>query len=938
MKTAIVHIAMKLLPVLFITLFNITCLFAQQPIQVSGKVSNTRNQPVPGASVEVSGGPKFSADADGNFSLKLEAGKYKISVSAVGYKTKLIEDVDITAAADNVIDIVLEYAQNELDGVVVTSSRRKESTNSLLSFQKNNPSLSSGIAADFIRRTPDKNTGEVLRRVSGASIKDNKFVIVRGLSDRYNNAYINGALLPSSEPDKKAFSFDIIPAQLIDNIVINKTATPDLTGEFAGGLIQITTKDIPVKKSLTFGASFGFNTQSFGKDFYSNPRGKTDWLGFDDGQRKLPASYPTKYLAYNSLSKEEQVAISQDFNDQVYNRDASKAGPVQQYNLTWSNVSKDKKGGSFGSVIGLTYRNSKLVYPDMDRQVFEQSGDIIYDYVDHQNRYATTAGIVANLAYSRKKTKIAFKNLFNQLFEDNYYERTGFNNDNLQDVSMKSSVLNQRSLFASQLELSHQFGNGWKFTGNANYSANLKQQPDLRVQSYTRAPGSSAAYTLNNRGNNTNRFWSKLTDQGIGYNTKLEIPFNLDMFGGNKQLLNIGGGTLLRVREFQATIFGFDDPKDLNLMSLPYDQIFKKENFGGNGFLYNTALQNASDRYTGASALSNAYVMLDNKLTDKLKLVWGVRGEFFEQVLETQTSKDVEVNTEKFDLLPSFNLTFSPKAQTNIRLAGSRTVARPEFREVAPFAFFDFEEIASTNGNPGLKRSSIYNGDVRYELYPGTGEVFSAGAFVKSFKDPIELRLNSASAPTRRQYEFQNAESAILYGAEVEVRKKLGFLGKDGSIFDRLFFNANASVMYSQVTLLDNNGTDVKSTSVQRPLQGQSPYLINAGFQYDDQKGWAASLLYNHIGPRLSYVGNADFGDIYEKPRHLLDFQLSKKILERRAEVIFSVSDIFNNNILMYEKPTSKQERAYNPDVDRIFTRFNPGTTFKIGFTYDLSL
>ncbi|MCU0376161.1 MAG: carboxypeptidase regulatory-like domain-containing protein, partial [Chitinophagaceae bacterium] len=278
-------------------------------IKVTGKVINTRNQAVPVASISIEGGQRFAADADGFFSVNLAAGKYVFTFTATGYQPKIVDEITIAQGADNNIDVVLEYAAQELDGVVVRSSRRQESTNALLSFQKNNTSLSSGLAADFIRRTPDKNTGEVLRRVSGASIRDNKFVIVRGLGDRYNSAYINGAQLASTEPDKKSFSFDVIPSQLIDNIVINKTATPDLTGEFAGGLVQVTTKDIPTSNTLSFGASFGFNTQSFGKDFVSNPRGSTDWLGFDDGQRKLTGAYPLRYSAYNQLSRPQQTEV-----------------------------------------------------------------------------------------------------------------------------------------------------------------------------------------------------------------------------------------------------------------------------------------------------------------------------------------------------------------------------------------------------------------------------------------------------------------------------------------------------------------------------------------------------------------------------------------------------------------------------------------------------
>lgn len=909
--------------------------FAQASVKLSGRIVNQRNQPIAGATVSVKGLRSVPASVDGDFLVTVPEGTYIITVSAVGYQTKEISDVIVKAGIDNVVDIVLDYKKDELGEVVVTSSRRQESTNALLTFQKNNTSMTSGLAADFIRRTPDKNMGEVLRRVSGASIQDNKFVVVRGLSDRYNAAMINGAQMPSTEPDKKAFSFDVIPSQLIDNIVINKTATPELTGEFAGGLVQVTTKDIPTKNVLNVGVSLGFNTQSIGKDFYSNERGGTDFLGFDDGQRALPSSYPTKYLDYNRLPAADQYRVSQDFNDQVYNEVKSTAGPIQQYNVTWANVNRDKKGGALGSVVGLTYRNSKLIYPDVDRQIFDFDGSTLLDYVDEQNKFSTTWGALANVAYSKGKTKIAFKNLFNQLFEDNYYRRTGLNVDNLQDVQLKSSVLNQRSLYSGQVEGSHQFKNKFKFSGNLNYSFNKKDQPDLRVQTYGKTAGASDPFSLNNRGNNTNRFWSDLKDQSMGYTVKLEMPFELK---GVKQAVSVGGGSLARVREFAATIMAVSDPATASLFFEPYNEIFNKANFNPNGFRYITDLQNVNDQYVGVSSLSNAYVMLDNKIGDKWRIVWGARGEYFEQIVETNSTKDLEVDTKKFDLLPSANITFTPNKKTNLRIAASRTVARPEFREVAPFAFFDFEEIASTVGNPDLQRSSIINGDVRYEWYPKSGEVVSVGAFIKSFDAPIELRLNSASAPTRRQYQFQNAETAVLYGAEVEFRKSLGFLGKEGGWLEKVYFNGNASFIFSEVTLQLENASGEKTGTFNRPLQGQSPYLINAGFQYDGDNGLNLSLLYNIIGQRLRFVGNENFGDIYEKPRNLVDFQISKKILKNRGELRLTVSDILNQNVLLYEKPIFKTESAYDENIDRIFTRYTPGTTFTIGFNYDINL
>ncbi|MBP6686474.1 MAG: carboxypeptidase-like regulatory domain-containing protein, partial [Lacibacter sp.] len=425
------------------TLLFITLSTSAQTIRLNGRVLNQKNEPIAGASISVSEiNRSFAADIEGRFVISLESGKkYTFTVTAVGYQTKAVDEVEVkTNEADNTITILLNVAAKEGTEIVIRSTARRENTSGLLSFQRNNTSLSSGLSADFIRRTPDKNTGEVLKRVSGASIQDNKFVIVRGLSDRYNQALINGAQLPSSEPDKKAFSFDVIPSQLIDNIIINKTATPDLTGEFAGGLVQINTKDIPTKNSLSIGIGLGFNTQSAFKQFISNERGATDYLGFDD-RRNLPSSYPVKYGVFNTLPADQRRQIGADFRDDVWAEQNSVAGPIQSYNLTWANAVRSEKGGAFGSVIGLTYRNSKLLY-NTTKELFERDGrQAFFSYEDKQNKYSTSVGAIANFAWAKKNHKIALKNLFNQLYEDNYYNRQGPNTENLQDIYLRSSVV-----------------------------------------------------------------------------------------------------------------------------------------------------------------------------------------------------------------------------------------------------------------------------------------------------------------------------------------------------------------------------------------------------------------------------------------------------------------------------------------------------------------
>lgn len=916
------------LRILILMLFISASFVNAQSIKLSGKVINLKNEPLPGATIIVTGGKQLQADVEGKFYIVLEIGKkYTVTVSNAGYETKEIADVDVTANQENYLEIVLQDKTNLTGVVIKTSSRKLENTSALLSLQKNNTALSSVLAADFIRRTPDKNTGEVLKRVSGTSIQDGKFVIVRGLSDRYNSAVINNAQLPSTEPDKKAFSFDVIPSSLIDNVIINKTATPELPGEFAGGLVQINTKDVPSRDILSVGVSIGFNTQSVFQDFTSNERNRNDWFGFDDKTRGLPNGFPAKAQAYRAATTEQKIEWSKLFNNEVYKEKTSTALPTQTYSITWGKSNQFKKGGVLGTIFSVQYRNSMLKY-DVERRLHQQDGKAIVNLTDEQNKYSVNTGAIANISYVKGKHKISFKNLFNQLFEDNYYTRRGTNEDRIQDINFRSSVLNQRSLYSGQLEGDHQITkSGIKFRWNGNFAYNWKSQPDLRTVAYNKSLGVSEAFKYND--DDTRRFFSDLKDYSYGANGAITIPFN---FNRTKQTFKAGGSTLIRIRDFRSRLFQYEaaSPSSFNPAKeeLPFDQIFASENIGRDGFVIEEVTNN-QDKYFGVSVLNGMYGMFDNKFGERVRLVWGVRVENFQQFLTTKdvTAKRVVVNTEKWDVLPSMNFTYSPNTKNSIRVAASRTVARPEFREIAPFSFYDYEANYGVNGNIDLQRSSILNGDIRYEFYPKGGEAITLGAFYKYFNDPIELRLDPSSVLDRRNYGYSNADNAYTLGVEFEVRKNLDFASKSLENFSVF---ANLTYIYSKVTLPG-------SITTTRPLQGQSPYLANLGLQYNSKHGGlSGSLLYNRIGQRLSLVGNNDFPDIYERPRDQIDFQLAKKVMKNRGEIKLTWADILNPAYYFYENVDTK--KAFSSNTDRVFNAYKPGSTITLGFTYDFNI
>jgi len=924
---------------IFILLFTVTLssISYAQTVTVLGKVINLRNEPIAGATIKIEETNKqFSANVEGIFRVSLEKNKkYTLLVSSTGYNSKLVSDVDASAINEELV-IVLEPKVVTGEAIVIRSTRRQESTVALISFQKNNTALSNGLAADFIKRTPDKNTGEVLKRVSGASIQDNRFVIVRGLSDRYNSAMLNGALLPSTEPDKKAFSFDMLPAAMIDNIVINKTATPEYTGEFSGGLVQVNTRDIPSKSVVSVGIGFGYNNQSTFRDFTSNARNRFDWLGFDDGSRNLPDSFPRTAQDYRTLGKNaaglnKQIELTKLFSGDAYVEEVRKADPIKNYVITYANTHSFKNGSQLGTLLSVNYRNSRLMY-NVGRAFYEADGKNVFEYNDQQNHFQVTNGAVLNLSYVKKRSKISFKNIFNQFFEDNYYSRTGYNTNRLNDIKFYSSFLNQRTLFSTQLEGEHQLTKtGIKFKWNGNGGYNWKKQPDLRSALYARRIGTTEAYEIDP--DDTRRFYSDLKDFSVGTTGQFIVPMSWG--GKDKQTLKFGGSNLTRVRDFRSRIFRYNITIFNSFIASNANKeliaAFRPSNMGTSGYILEDFTNN-QDRYFGASILNAAYMMMDNKFND-LRLVWGLRAENFQQLLTSkiQTGERSVLLTKKWDFLPSANMMYSLNSKQNIRLSASRTVARPEFRELAPFAFFDYETNYGVNGDTSLRRSSVLNYDARYEWYPKSNESITIGAFYKDFTDPIEFRLDPASNADSRRYFYQNALNAKTFGLEIEVRKGMDFLS---AAFKNLFFFGNYTYTQSEVKFNDLSAGNKEVTSA-RPLQGQSPYLINAGFQWTSEQ-FNASLLYNRVGQRLALLGNSEFPNVYERPRNQLDFQISKKILDKNGELKLNIADMINNPFYFYEN--IDQSFAFKKGVDRMFSNYKPGTTVTLTFTYDFNL
>ncbi|MFN3969366.1 MAG: TonB-dependent receptor domain-containing protein [Flavobacterium sp.] len=958
-------------------MFSFSIVYSQSSGIKGVVIDDKTGQPLPGATVIIKGLNKSRVtDADGNFNFsKIEPGIYELLVSALTFQEKEITEVVVIKDEINVLTISLEEKNNQLEEVVIKTTKAKvESVKSLLTMQKNSANVSDGISAETIKRTPDKNTSDVLKRISGASIQDNRFVIIRGLNDRYNAALLNGAPLPSSESDRKAFSFDIFPSNMLDNLVITKTASPDLPGEFAGGVVQINTKSVPDKdfQSITIGS--GYNTITTFKEQKTYKGSGTDWLGFDNGVRDFPSTIPSTAV-FNALTPQEKAALAKTFEYDWKIRDANfKPNTSFQYSIGRNFDIKDKV---FGFLFSATH-NITNNYNEIERNDYENSDPNTPSLLDEKyldknySQQVLTSGLANFSLKFNQNHSISFKNIFSINSNDLVVVRNGkaqTDNTVVTDADVRWFTSNR--IYSGQLNGEHYLPKSKiKFNWSGFYSDIERSIPNLRRNIYiTPDPDSTdpslntptALITSNNGGPDYGggMFFSENKENIFGGKTDISKKFNFGEESINE--IKIGGLVQSRDRDFFARQIQYNVSAlggfDATLLSQPNATIFSVENMGEispgvNGFtLYD--LTKPSDDYKAGSKLNAGYIMLDNRYK-KFRLVWGVRVEDFTQTLQAQETATNFIDSEvkKTDILPSANLIFSFNPKKNLRLSYSKTLNRPEFRELAPFGFYDFTTQFFTQGNPNLKRATVENYDFRYEFYPGKGQLFSVSYFLKKFTDPIEI----IQQVNNKTISYQNAKSAKNSGIELEFRTLLSsiFKSERTTLFDDLTLFSNLAIIKSTVDVSNVNNANTEGN---RPMQGQSPYVFNAGLQYANKdNGWILSANINRVGNRILYGSSEVEPSIWEKARTFLDVQIAKTFYENKLELKLNVQNILAQDLIFYQNRYKDRtydvslfegfsnviftgdhvnEDGYNKyDDDAIWvTKFGP--TFSLSLTYN---
>lgn len=931
----------------------ISALGAQAAGQISGKILDEKGETLIGASVVIEGTTNgVKTDLDGKFTIRNVAdGKYNLLISYISYDKKTVTDIVVKGGQSEFLTITMQKTGKGLKEVVVKSQMKKESINALQIQQKNLTTISDGISAELIKKTPDRNTGDVLKRVSGVSIADNKFAVIRGLADRYNLAMLNGDILPSSEADRKAFSFDIFPSNLLENIVIVKAATPDRPGEFAGGIIDLRTKDIPTENFLTIQIGTGMNTISTFKPFQDSKNGKTDWLGYDKSSRVIPTDFPSKDVLSQSLSQftlNDRIEASKKFENTWGVERKNSMAPFRNLQIAGGLLKtfKQHKEMNLGVLGAVSYsRNFRTIAIERN----EVNGTTeAYKFNDTTHRDNVLVGSMLNFGFKiNNNNKITFKNSFTINSDDQTVIRSGDFMDNEYYVKGTALWFSNNQLLSNQLNSEHIISkHKIKLQLGVGRNSIARTIPDLRRSIYTRnydAMDSNYVASVTTFPNPffMGRFFSKTKETIYSGNIDVTVPYKL--FNSNHSL-KAGAYMQSKERNYDARVLAYVKAKQAgfqqDLLTLPIEEMFSQDNIKATGFILSDASV-PQDQYTANSDLKAYYIMNDNLFAEKFRFVYGVRIEDFKQNLITGNlvPGDLTIEKQNTDILPSLNFTYLMNKKTNIRVCASKTLSRPEFRELSPAAFFDYNLSATFTGNTKLEQTRIQNYDIRYEYFMGKGEMISGSLFFKHFDNPIETTVPFGLTTTQKVFSYVNVPTAQSYGIELEFRKSLSFLTKnEKSQLNNVAFFGNFAYIKSEVEVTTTNAGGEKSV-YKRPMQGQSPYIINGGVSYNHPtSNLATTLVFNRIGERIFAVGNGDIPELYEAPRNVLDFSLSKKFY-KKLEVKFTVSDILSNPQVLYYNIDDKfaivkDENQYNKNKDYNVVRSRLGTNFGLSVSY----
>lgn len=857
-----------------------------------------------------------STDINGQFELsKVPTGTHTVQVSYVSYKTTSVPNVRVESGNATILETDLLEDNLQLQEVVVTSSKTTNTEIAVVTEIKQIKAMAVGVSAQQIQKSQDRDAAAAIRRVPGVSIVDNRFVLIRGLGSRYNSVLINDVIAPSTEVETRSFSFDIIPSNILDRMIIYKSGTADLPGDFGGGVIKIYTKRKPDQNFTDVGLTIGYRPGTTFQNVQTHERGGLSLFGLWGREQQLPTSFPANAGTFNNLNAPQRAAYARllpntwalqsvsptpDIRFALNTGRRFDIGDVRVSNLTSINYSLTNQ---FANVNFNLYNNG-LVANEIDQR-----------YTDASYNRNTRIGLLHNWSFRFSPVfNLEWKTLVNQLSNTETLVRNGqLVNDEYDNISYSERFEN-RTIATTQLLGEHTLNDLTKLNWVAGYGYSGRWEPDWKRARYQRVTGSTGPYSLvaplDPNPIDVGRFYSQLNEQTF------TLAGNFERTLGNpsdREPGKIKAGVYgeRRNRDYAARFYGYQSVAGANegtpLSQQPVGTIFSLANVNGQpgGFSLRDGTRDL-DSYRGYNTYAAGYVSADLNLTPKLNVTAGFRGEYNAQELRS-TIVNVDrqlLNRPIFSPLPSLNLTYKLSEQQNLRFAYSATLNRPELRELAPFTYFDFNLLANVQGNTELTTATIQNIDAKWELYPSANELISVTGFYKHFTNPIETFL----LPTGNgfAYSFVNAQSARNVGAEVEIRK--GFSNAASAFLKNIQLVGNASIIRSRIDLgqsvrVPSASGEIETVNLtgltdrERPLANQSPYLVNAGVYYaSPTTGLQWNALYNVFGQRIFAVGNTNNPTIYEMPRHVIDLNVSKAFANG-LELRLGIQDLLNQPV-----------------------------------------
>lgn len=932
---------MKLI-VSLIALLLSTSIFSQDTGSVAGTISDKdfNNEPLAFANIFLKGTDKGgSTDIDGKFEItNVVPGEYVLIVSFLGYET-LELTINVTANRVTTISTGLGAGAVSLDDVMVTVERRRNTEAALMLEVKDAVQVVSAISAEQISKGTDGNAAEAISRVPGVTVIDGRFVLIRGLSERYNNVLINNSVAPSTEIDKRTFSFDLIPTSALDKMIIYKTGSADKPGDFAGGVISITTSE-NVTDFNRIDVGFGYRANTSFKPYFQSKGSKTDFIGFDDTYRPLPSNFPLR----NDLNSNfELMEVAAGLLPNNFNPEERNAFYDSSTGFSLGRRIKLGNDRTLGTINSVSYSNGYQFYQrQFNRYLALAAGEerpqpwLDFSDATYQNE-VRISGLSNWFFRLNDKNRIKFKNLFNQISTNQTILRKGSNFLQRGDDIFNNYLFGYkaRTIYIGQLEGDHKLNIKHELNWVAGYSNLIESEPDLRRFRTVQTSGVGGVRIIDPPSSNlfdTGRYFGELSE--YSFNHGLNYTYSIERVKDDELLapINFKAGYYVdfKNRTFDSRYFSYLIPgivpfaraEELRQLSL-IDAFSPANVTARNGWRLNEGTR-LIDSYTAYNLLYAGYSQVELPI-NRLNIIGGVRVEYNLQELNAaDDTGPITVKNPITSILPSLNIGYNLNEESIFRVAYSRTINRPEFREIAPFLFYDFINEAGRLGNPSLKTATIDNLDIRYELYPRRGETVSLGAFYKAFKDPIEnVTIITTEQP---QFFYANADKAFNYGIELEIRKSLQDVVENPFI-KRLSTNINASYIISEVDL----GANIISQDRNRVLQGQSPYIINTAISYLDENGLSANIIYNRFGDRIFSVGDVNFPTIFELSRNNIDVTLSKTF--NKTTMKLGIQDLLNAEYRFFED-TNRDTKIKNEN-DNAVSVFKRGTLFSLNFSHN---